>query len=82
MARRRDERIGSAGRLSSVGIELGVATIAGLLLGAWVDRRVDTAPYGALLGLLLGAAAGFRALLRAVAVDQAEAERREGRRRC
>jgi ATP synthase protein I len=52
---------------SSVGLELGIAVIVGLLFGMWLDRRLGTEPWMMLVFLVLGLVAGFRNLLRAVA---------------
>jgi ATP synthase protein I len=52
---------------SSVGLELGIAVIVGLLFGMWLDRQLGTAPWMMLVFLVLGLVAGFRNLLRAVA---------------
>jgi putative F0F1-ATPase subunit (Ca2+/Mg2+ transporter) len=52
---------------SSVGLELGIAVILGLLFGMWLDRRLGTEPWMMLVFLVLGLIAGFRNVLRAVA---------------
>lgn len=51
-------------RVGAVGIELAVSTVIGLLGGRWLDQKLDTEPYLALVGLLLGVIAGFRSLIR------------------
>jgi F0F1-type ATP synthase assembly protein I len=60
------------GRASAVGIELAVAVIGCLLLGAWADRRFGTDPWLALAGLLVGSLAGFRSLWRAAQASAAD----------
>jgi len=52
---------------SSVGLELGLAVILGLLFGMWLDRRLGTEPWMMLVFLVFGLIAGFRNVLRAVA---------------
>src|ERR1700733_2008236 len=52
---------------SSVGLELGLAVIIGVLGGMWLDSRLGTQPWMMLLLLVLGLVAGFRNVLRAVA---------------
>ena len=49
-------------RVGSVGIELAVATILGLLGGYWLDGKLGSKPWLTLAGLLLGVAAGFKNL--------------------
>jgi ATP synthase protein I len=51
-------------RVASVGIELALSTVIGLLGGRWLDGKLGTDPWLMLLGLLLGVAAGFRSLIR------------------
>jgi ATP synthase protein I len=52
-------------RMASVGIELSVSTVIGLLGGRWLDGKLGTDPWLMILGLLLGVVAGFRSLIRA-----------------
>ncbi len=52
--------------LVSVGITLVVATLLGYLGGNWLDGRLGTQPWLGVVGLLLGAAAGFVQLFRTV----------------
>ena len=62
-----------AARLASVGIELSVSTVVGLLGGRWLDRKFGTDPYLSLVGLLIGVFAGFRSLIRTARKAQADA---------
>jgi F0F1-type ATP synthase assembly protein I len=71
--------MGNAARISAVGIELGGSIIVCLLAGSWADQRFGTAPYLALVGLLLGTCTGFLALWRAVKASQEDAEAEERR---
>lgn len=79
-AARRGKRAFDTLSASSVGLELGLSVIIGLLVGYWLDSRYGTAPWLMLLFLGFGLAAGFRGVLRAVArFDRAAAkEAREG----
>jgi F0F1-type ATP synthase assembly protein I len=43
---------------------MAVAIVLGLMGGAWADEKLGTDPWLALVGLLLGAGVGFRALFR------------------
>jgi len=51
---------------SSVGLELGLSVVIGVLIGMWLDGRFGTTPWLMLLWLGIGLAAGFRGVLRAV----------------
>jgi F0F1-type ATP synthase assembly protein I len=51
-------------RFSTVGLELGLAVIIGLLVGQWLDARLGTEPWLLLLFLLFGMVAGFRSVYR------------------
>ncbi|HEY0252180.1 MAG TPA: AtpZ/AtpI family protein [Kofleriaceae bacterium] len=67
---------------SSVGLELGIAVIVGVLGGMWLDSYFHTTPWLMLLFLVFGLVAGFRNVLRAVerAEKAGEAEDREAGR--
>lgn len=75
MRRGSSPELGSAGRLSSVGLELGLSIIGCLVLGWYLDKRLDTDPWLALLGLLIGSFAGFRALFRSLALHDEETDK-------
>jgi F0F1-type ATP synthase assembly protein I len=47
-------------RLSSVGLELGIAVTLGYLAGSWLDARLGTTPWLMIVLLIFGVAAGFR----------------------
>ena len=50
-----------------IGFELGFSVIAGILLGQYVDRWLETdTPWFTMLGLLGGGFAGFNLLLRMI----------------
>jgi ATP synthase protein I len=44
---------------ASLGIEIAAAVFIGAGLGYWFDLRFASAPWGMVIGLALGAAAGF-----------------------
>jgi len=52
------------GMLAPLGLTLGVATAIGVGVGVLVDRWLASAPWGLVVGLLLGVVAGFRQVLR------------------
>ncbi len=61
----------------SIGIELVVSVVLGLLAGAWLDRRFGTGPWLTLLGIVIGSAAGFRSLLKYTQRAAARQERED-----
>jgi len=65
---------------SSVGLELGLSVVFGVLFGRWLDGKLGTAPWLMIGLLVLGLVAGFRSVMRAVRrLDRAaEAEARDG----
>ncbi len=63
-----------AARFLSAGIELAVCVVVGYFGGNWADKALNTAPYLGFLGLLLGIAAGFRALYTQAKAAQKQAE--------
>src|SRR5262245_23081870 len=68
---------------SSIGLELGLSVVVGVLFGRWLDGKLGTAPWMMLVFLGFGLAAGFRAVLRAVRRSDraADAEARSEARR-
>jgi len=65
---------------SSVGLELGLSVVFGVLFGRWLDGKLGTEPWLMIVFLALGLVAGFRSVLRAVhRLDRAaEEEERRG----
>jgi ATP synthase protein I len=61
-------------RLGAVGMELAVSTVVGLLGGRWLDQKLSTEPFLTIVGLLLGVAAGFVSLFRALKANQQAAK--------
>jgi ATP synthase protein I len=59
------------------GVEIVVATVVGFGIGWFLDRALGTTPWLAILFLMLGVAAGFRNLLRAVNRETAAVEAEE-----
>ena len=53
-------------RLSTVGIALALCVAIGTGGGMWLDRRFGTDPVLTVIGFLLGTAAGFVELFRAI----------------
>lgn len=72
-AARRAKRMYNGLSASSVGLELGLAVVIGLLFGMWLDGKLGTEPWMMLLFLVFGLVAGFRNVIRAIArADKAE----------
>ena len=59
---------------SSVGLELGLSVIIGLLIGYYLDKEAGTGPWLMFLFLGFGLVAGFRGVLRAVKRAERAAE--------
>lgn len=76
-AARASKRAYNALSASSVGLELGLSVIIGLLIGYFLDDRFGTGPWLMLVFLGFGLAAGFRGVLRAVARAERAAEAEE-----
>ena len=58
----------------TVGLQLVLCLCLGLFGGQWLDTKAGTAPVLAIVGSILGIAAGFRSLYEAAMKMQAEAE--------
>jgi ATP synthase protein I len=54
------------GELSTIGLALVLSTVIGLAGGYYLDRWLGSSPWLTLIGLVLGIAAGFVNLFRAV----------------
>lgn len=59
---------------SSVGLELGLSVIIGLLIGYYLDKEAGTGPWLMFLFLGFGLVAGFRGVLKAVRRAERAAE--------
>ena len=55
-----------AGGLLALGIEMGLSVFVGIFGGQYLDKKFDTEPALALVGMLFGLAAGARAIVREV----------------
>ena len=73
-AARNGKRAYDALSASSVGIELGLSVIIGLLIGYYLDKQLGTDPWLMLVMLGFGLVAGFRGVLRAVKRAERAAE--------
>lgn len=64
-------------RHSSIGIELAMWIVVGILFGNWIESKWAVAPWGTLGGLMLGIAGGARTLVRALRESQKELDESE-----
>lgn len=65
-----------AGEVLGVGLQFAGAILLFLFVGRWLDERLGTEPWLLLLGVLVGAGAGFFSLYRQLVVVPRERERR------
>ena len=61
---RQSKRMPSWVRHSGMGIELAAAVAGFVLVGVWVDRHYQTAPWGVVIGAALGLMGGMYNLIR------------------
>jgi len=71
---RLDRKALRAASYSTVGLELAVSILLGLLGGHWLDGRFATGPLLTFVGLGFGCAAGFRFVYRAATRMRNEAD--------
>jgi len=58
--------IRQAGLLTTIPVLLAAAPIIGLLIGRWIDRKLDTDPIFSIAFLIIGFVAGARQVVRVV----------------
>jgi ATP synthase protein I len=51
---------------SLAGIQLATSVVVGLMLGGYIDKKVGTAPWLTVIGLILGSVGGFYNLVKLV----------------
>jgi ATP synthase protein I len=74
----------SVGQLAGHGLTFVIAILGGLYLGQWLDRKLDTAPWLLVIGVFVGAGAGFygmytRLMAAQAREDAARAARKAGK---
>ena len=62
---KRPSRWKAAGRASTIGIEICVALVVGILGGDWLDSKLGTRPWLFWIGLIVGITAASRLVWRA-----------------
>lgn len=50
------------GRYSTIGLEMVISVVIGILFGWWLDRLFNTKPWLTIIFMLFGIVAGFRSL--------------------
>lgn len=78
-----DERssVSHAGEFMGVGIQFAASIVVFLLAGRWLDTRLGTTPWLLILGVFLGAGAGFFAMYRQLVIGPRERQKREREQR-
>jgi F0F1-type ATP synthase assembly protein I len=66
-----------AGEVLGVGMQFAGAIILFLFLGMWLDARLGTEPWLLLIGVLVGAVAGFASMYRQLVIVPRERERHQ-----
>jgi ATP synthase protein I len=61
----------SASEFAGVGLQFAASILVSLFAGQWLDRRLGTAPWFLLVGVFLGAGAGFYSMYRKLMAAQA-----------
>ncbi len=62
--------------LAGLGLELAAAVLGATLLGYWIDRQLESEPWGVVIGALVGIVGGLYNFIR-----QASRAAQQGRRR-
>lgn len=75
------KQLRQAHRVASVGMEMAIAVVIGTLGGSWLDQRLQTRPWLALIGMFFGVAAGFRGVLRVAREHERAMKARDARDR-
>jgi F0F1-type ATP synthase assembly protein I len=67
----------AVGGVATIGLEVVLSIVFGLFAGKWLDAKLHTGPYLAILGFLLGTAAAVKAIVRTWKQMQDAAAREE-----
>jgi F0F1-type ATP synthase assembly protein I len=66
-----------AGEAMGVGLQFAGSIVMFLLVGRWLDGRLDTSPWFLLIGVFAGAGAGFYSIYRQLVIVPREREERK-----
>jgi F0F1-type ATP synthase assembly protein I len=58
------------GSVAGLGFQFAITILVFLFLGEWLDRKLGTAPWLLLLGVVIGAVGGFYSLFRVLSASQ------------
>lgn len=75
--KKRSQLFREVGKYAALGLEMAISVVIGLVIGAFLDKRLKTGPWLTLLFLMLGFAAGLRSLIRAALKSQREMNNEE-----
>ena len=64
MAKQPSDQDTNWGRFLGIGLEVAIGVILGLVVGRWLDRRYGWEPWGTLVCVMLGLAAGMYLLIK------------------
>jgi len=70
----------TASKYAGIGLQFAASIVLFLYAGQWVDRRWGTAPWGLLVGVLVGASAAFYSMYRRLMADLRREEEEKKRR--
>jgi F0F1-type ATP synthase assembly protein I len=73
-------RAREAGRYLGVGLQFAGSIVLFLFIGYWLDQRLGTTPLLLIVGVFVGAGAGFYSLYRQLVIVPRERERTRGGR--
>jgi F0F1-type ATP synthase assembly protein I len=63
----------------TMGFQLAAAVVLFLLLGHWIDKKFNIAPFGKLIGVVIGSVGGFMKFFKTVASITADEERQRAK---
>ena len=62
--RQRTQKVWEGARYAGIGLELGLSVAIGYFVGTWLDEQYGFAPWGGLVGVILGFSSGLRSLFK------------------
>jgi F0F1-type ATP synthase assembly protein I len=63
----------------TMGFQLAAAVVLFFLLGNWIDKKFDIAPFGKLIGVVIGSTGGFIKFFKMVASITADEEKQRAK---